>query len=49
MKSGKRICWIDWAKTYAIILVVWAHISPILHDEIFLFHMPLFFMISGFL
>ena len=44
-----RIYWIDWAKFIAIILMVWAHISPLFHDQIFLFHMPLFFMISGYL
>lgn len=45
----ERIYWIDWAKTLAIALVVWAHISIVLKKEIFLFHMPLFFFISGYL
>ena len=47
--SNERIHWIDWCKVIAISLVVWAHITPFLHDEIFLFHMPLFFIISGYL
>lgn len=46
---SKRICWVDWAKAIGISLVVWAHISPIARHEVFLFHMPFFFMISGLL
>ena len=48
-ESHKRIYWIDWLKTIAIILVIWAHINPYLYSWIHLFHMPLFFCISGFL
>lgn len=46
----KRIEWIDIAKGIGIILVVIGHISQIkvLNDIIYSFHMPLFFMISGF-
>lgn len=44
---NNRLVWIDWLKFIGIALVVWAHISPIFQKEIFLFHMPLFFMISG--
>lgn len=47
----KRIEWIDIAKGIGIILVVIGHISQIkvLNEIIYSFHMPLFFMISGFL
>ena len=45
----ERIYWIDWTKSLAIALVVWAHISLFLKKEIFLFHMPFFFLISGYL
>lgn len=49
LTMSKRICWVDWAKAIGISLVVWAHISPIARHEVFLFHMPFFFMISGLL
>lgn len=49
LSSRKRIFWIDWAKAIGISLVVWGHFSPIARHEIFLFHMPFFFMISGLL
>ena len=45
----ERIYWIDWVKSMAIAMVVWAHISLLLKKEIFLFHMPLFFLVSGYL
>ena len=45
-----RISWIDWAKAIGITLVVYAHIpDAMLKNEVFLFHMPLWFIISGFL
>ena len=49
LSSQKRIFWIDWAKAIGISLVVWGHFSPIARHEIFLFHMPFFFMLSGYL
>ena len=49
LTMSKRIYWVDWAKAIGISLVVWAHISPIARHEVFLFHMPFFFMISGLL
>lgn len=48
-----RINWIDWAKTIAILFVIFGHIPqekgsfPI--NYIVTFHMPLFFFISGYL
>jgi acyltransferase len=47
----KRILWVDMARGLAIALVVLAH-SPIPHkldSYIYSFHVPLFFIISGFL
>lgn len=50
MKTIKnRIHWIDWAKYIAIFLVVFGHMRSPIMGYIFAFHMPLFFVISGFL
>ena len=48
-----RINWIDWAKAIAITMVVFGHL-PMERDNYLLryitvFHMPLFFFISGYL
>jgi len=48
-RGKTRIYWIDWIKAINITLLVWSHITPVGEKEIFLFHMPLFFMISGML
>ena len=56
----KDIIWIDWAKFIGIFLVVFGHVLQcvpewqetslkFLWDWIYLFHMPLFFIISGYL
>lgn len=50
--TANRINWIDWAKILLIYFVVVAHygnIPTIAHDMIGGFHMPAFFMISGYL
>lgn len=47
-----RIVWVDWAKAIGIVTVVMGHSSylcPDIVNVIFLFHMPLFFFISGYL
>lgn len=48
-----RLNWIDWAKTIAIMLVVFGHIPEdegnFLIHYVVLIHMPLFFFISGYL
>lgn len=44
-----RFDWIDWAKVIAIYLVVFGHVWQPFPVYIFAFHMPFFFMISGFL
>ena len=50
MVKGNRTQSVDIAKGILIILVVIAHAkTDIIHDIIFMFHMPLFFVISGFL
>lgn len=50
MENGNRTQSVDIAKGILIILVVVAHAqADIVHDIIFIFHMPLFFVISGFL
>ncbi len=52
--SKDRILWLDTLKVMAIYLVVLGHIvsttyQPDLKGIIYSFHMPLFFMISGYL
>ena len=45
-----RLAWVDWAKFLGIALVVYAHIPYAkLGGLVFLFHMPFFFLISGYL
>ena len=48
---SKRLDFIDWAKAFGIFCVVYAH-TPLderLQNFIYVFHMPLFFFISGYL
>lgn len=51
MSKTRRIQWIDIAKCIGIILVLIGHISQNknIHTFIYSFHMPLFFIISGYL
>ena len=44
----KKVNWVDSLKGFAIILVVLGHISSPLSSLIYSFHMPLFFVVSGF-
>lgn len=49
MNTGKRILWIDYAKSICIYLVLLGHahaFQPVT-DFIYTFHMPLFFFLSG--
>jgi len=50
---ANRINWIDWAKCVAITMVVFGHIpqpnASFLQSYICIFHIPLFFFISGYL
>lgn len=51
MNKVERIHWVDWLKTIAIYIVILGHLPDALNIKwgIYLFHMPLFFMISGYL
>lgn len=50
IKSYKtRENWLDFLKAFAMFLVVWGHTTGKLRGFIYSFHMPLFFMISGYL
>lgn len=44
-----RLTWVDYLKVFGITLVVLGHFASPLRAWIFTFHMPLWFMISGFL
>lgn len=43
--------WVDWLKAFLIFLVILGHLPDELHIKwfIYLFHMPAFFIISGYL
>lgn len=45
----KRLEWIDWMKALGIYLIVLGHFYSIGEKFIYVFHVPLFFVISGFL
>lgn len=47
--TKQRIDYIDIAKGIGILLVLWGHlyVCDYVHSAIYLFHMPLFFFISG--
>ena len=49
--NSARYNWIDWSKSIAIFLVIWGHVpmQSETHAIIYSFHMPLFFLISGYL
>ena len=47
MDKGKRIAWVDITKEIGIILVIIGHIAE--NKIIYSFHMPLFFILSGYL
>lgn len=42
-----RDIFIDTVKGWGILLVIWGHSSLLLFNEIYTFHMPLFFFVSG--
>ena len=48
--SAERVKWVDYAKGIAILLVIVGHTvtNPVIHGAIFSFHMPLFFILSGY-
>ena len=47
--GSSRLEWIDWMKVLGIYLVVLGHFYSIGEKFIYVFHIPLFFLISGFL
>lgn len=49
MSCSKRLDWIDWMKALGIYLIVLGHFFSLGGRFIYVFHVPLFFMISGFL
>ena len=51
MEKKERIVWLDVAKGMAIILMVLGHsgLPSVINSFIFAFHMPFFFVASGFL
>ena len=46
---SKRLEWIDWMKALGIYLIVLGHFFSVGCKFVYVFHVPLFFMISGFL
>ena len=49
MKKDSRITWLDAARGYGILLVIFAHVDySYLRNIIYTFHMPLFFFLSGY-
>lgn len=46
---GGRFDWIDWMKALGIYLVVLGHFNTVGNQFVYVFHVPLFFVISGFL
>ena len=47
--QDKRLEWIDWMKALGIYLIVLGHFYSVGEKFIYVFHVPLFFVISGFL
>lgn len=48
-KNTSRLLWIDWMKTIGMYFIILGHFFCIGHKYIYLFSVPLFFMVSGFL
>ena len=47
--NNKHLYWIDWMKTIGITLIVFGHFASPHHVYAYVFSVPLFFLISGFL
>ena len=47
--SHERFVWLDWMKFFGIYFIVLGHFSPKYDEFIYVFNVPLFFIISGFL
>ena len=48
LKISERVDWVDFLKFIGILVVILGHINFPLNGFIYTWHMPLFFMISGF-
>ena len=48
-QNTKRLVWVDWAKAILIFLVVLGHSGSIFSPILYLFHIPAFFFVSGYL
>lgn len=48
-KIDKRMNWLDWMKSIGMYLIVYGHFTSYGHKFIYIFSVPLFFVISGFL
>lgn len=47
--SPARLYWIDWMKAIGMGLIVYGHFSSLYDIYVYVFSVPLFFLISGFL
>lgn len=47
--AKQRLYWIDWMKAIGMYFIIAGHIFPIGNEYVYVFSVPLFFMISGFL
>lgn len=48
-ESGQRLVWLDWMKTLAIFLIIAGHCWVPYNEYIYVFSVPCFFILSGFL
>lgn len=48
-KLQKRIVWVDWMKVIGIYIIIAGHLMPPGYKFVYMFSVPLFFIISGFL
>lgn len=49
MREKGRLVWIDWMKVIGIYLIIAGHLFPKYHEYVYVFSVPLFFVISGYL
>ena len=47
--AKQRLYWIDWMKAIGMYFIIAGHIFPIGNEYVYVFSVPLFFMMSGFL
>lgn len=47
--SSSRLVWCDWMKAIGMYFIVAGHFFPIGYKYIYVFNVPLFFILSGFL